>query len=327
MVDRPLDADQGKIIDAGTVSHGDADGCRINTQGSMMNSEATRQPDVKGFFDTITGTVSYVVSDPDTRRAAIVDSVLDYDANAARTRTQSADAIVAYFKERHLVQEWHLETHAHADHLSAALYLKEKLGGRIAIGEKIAIVQETFRRILNLEPAFATNGSQFDHLFRDGETFRIGELKARVIHTPGHTPACLTYLIGDTAFVGDTLFMPDCGTGRCDFPGGDPRELYRSIRKLFALSAHTRLYVCHDYRPDGGAPLWQTTVAEEREKNVHVHDGVSEEEFVAMRHARDETLDLPVLILPALQINMRAGRFPAPEDNGVSYLKIPLNHL
>ncbi|TWB86889.1 glyoxylase-like metal-dependent hydrolase (beta-lactamase superfamily II) [Bradyrhizobium macuxiense] len=292
-----------------------------------MNNEVTCKPDVKGFFDPGTFTISYVVSDPDTRRAAIVDSVLDYDPKAARTSTQSADAIIAHIKENGLVHEWHLETHAHADHLSAAPYLKEKLGGRIAIGENIAIVQRTFKKILNLEPAFATNGSQFDHLFKDGEAFRIGKLEARAIHTPGHTPACLTYLIGDAAFVGDTLFMPDSGTGRCDFPGGDAHMLYRSIRKLFALPAQTRLYICHDYQPGGRAPLWQTTVAEEREKNIHVHDGVREEEFVATRNARDETLDMPLLILPAVQINMRAGQFPRSEDNGVSYLKIPLNQL
>ena len=292
-----------------------------------MSIEVMVGPDVKGFFDPATSTITYVVSDPDSKRAAIIDSVLDYDPKAARTSTQSADAIIAHVKDRGLVNEWHLETHAHADHLSAAPYLKEKLGGRIAIGENIAIVQKTFQKIFNAEAGFATDGRQFDHLFKDGETFQIGSLKVRVIHTPGHTPACVTYLIGDTAFVGDTLFMPDYGTARCDFPGGDAHTLYRSIRRLLALPANTRLYMCHDYQPGGRAPVWQTTVAEERKENIHVHDGVSEDAFVAMRTARDKSLDMPVLILPSVQINMRAGRFPPPEDNGVSYLKIPLNQL
>ncbi len=292
-----------------------------------MGAEVGSRPDVKGFFDPATSTITYVVSDRVTKRAAIIDSVLDYDPKAARTSTHSADAIVGHVKDSALVIDWHLETHAHADHLSAAPYLKEKLGGRIAIGEGIAIVQKTFKKIFNAEPDFATDGRQFDRLFKDGETFRIGELDAHIIHTPGHTPACVTYLIGDCAFVGDTLFMPDYGTARCDFPGGDAHMLYRSIRKLLALPAQTKLYMCHDYPPGGRAPLWQTTVAEERAKNIHVHDGVSEDAFVAMRTARDKTLDMPVLILPSVQVNMRAGRFPPPEDNGVSYLKLPLNQL
>ncbi len=292
-----------------------------------MGAEVGSRPDVKGFFDPATSTITYVVSDRVTKRAAIIDSVLDYDPKAARTSTHSADAIVGHVKDSALVIDWHLETHAHADHLSAAPYLKERLGGRIAIGEGIAIVQKTFKKIFNAEPDFATDGRQFDRLFKDGETFRIGELDAHIIHTPGHTPACVTYLIGDCAFVGDTLFMPDYGTARCDFPGGDAHMLYRSIRKLLALPAQTKLYMCHDYPPGGRAPLWQTTVAEERAKNIHVHDGVSEDAFVAMRTARDKTLDMPVLILPSVQVNMRAGRFPPPEDNGVSYLKLPLNQL
>jgi glyoxylase-like metal-dependent hydrolase (beta-lactamase superfamily II) len=292
-----------------------------------MSSEVAIYPGVKGFFDAATSTITYVVSDPDTKRAAVIDSVLDYDPKAARASTQSADAIIAYVRDRGLVIEWHLETHAHADHLSAAVYLKEKLGGRIAIGENIAIVQKTFKKIFNAEAGFATDGRQFDQLFKDGETFQIGTLTTRVMHTPGHTPACVTYLVGDAAFVGDTLFMPDYGTARCDFPGGDAHMLYRSIRKLFALPAGTKLYMCHDYQPGGRASQWQTTVAEERKKNIHVHDGVSEDAFVAMRNARDKTLDMPVLILPSVQINMRAGHFPPPEENGVSYLKIPLNLL
>ncbi len=292
-----------------------------------MSHEVTSRPEVKGFFDPVTSTISYVVADPASKRAAIIDSVLDYDPKAGRTSTHSADAVITYVREQGVSIDWHLETHAHADHLSAAPYLKEKLGGQIAVGEHIATVQQTFKKIFNAEAAFATDGRQFDHLFRDGETFRIGELSARVMHTPGHTPACVTFVIGDVAFVGDTLFMPDYGTARCDFPGGDARTLYRSIHKLFALPAHTKLYMCHDYQPGGRAPLWQTTVAQERENNIHVHQGVSEDAFVAMRTARDKTLDMPVLILPSVQVNMRAGRLPPPEDNGVSYLKIPLNQL
>ncbi len=292
-----------------------------------MTTAQTVQPEVKGFFDPATFTISYVVSDPRTRRAAIIDSVLDYDPKSGRTRTASADAIIAHVKEAGLAVDWHLETHAHADHLSAAPYLKQALGGRIAIGEHITTVQRTFKTVFNAEPGFATDGRQFDALLKDGETFAIGELRARVMHTPGHTPACVTYVVGDSAFVGDTLFMPDYGTARCDFPGGDARVLYASIRKVLALPADTKLYMCHDYQPGGRAPAWQTTVAEERASNLHVRDGVSEDAFVAMRTARDKTLDMPVLILPAVQINMRAGAFPPPEDNGISYLKIPLNAL
>jgi glyoxylase-like metal-dependent hydrolase (beta-lactamase superfamily II) len=292
-----------------------------------MSTGVKIRPDVKGFYDSATSTISYVVADPETRHAAIVDSVLDFDVKAGRTRTRSADDLIAYVKGQRLTVDWLLETHAHADHLSAAPYLKEKLGGRIAIGEHIKTVQQTFKKVFNAEPGFATDGRQFDHLFKDGETFRIGNLEGVVMHTPGHTPACLTYVIGDSAFVGDTMFMPDYGTARCDFPGGDAATLYRSIRRVLSLPAETRLFMCHDYQPGGRPVKWQTTVAEERAGNIHVRDGVGEAEFVALRTARDKTLEMPVLILPAVQINMRAGRFPPPEDNGVSYLKLPLNLL
>ncbi|WP_298286150.1 MBL fold metallo-hydrolase [Acidocella sp.] len=284
-------------------------------------------PDIKAFFDPETFTISYVVADPASRAAAVIDSVLDYDPKAGRTRTESAARIVAYVRERGLQVAWHLETHAHADHLSAAPYLQRQLGGRIAIGAHITAVQAVFGRVFNAEAGFATDGRQFDHLFTDGELFSIGGLTARVLHTPGHTPACVTYLIGDAGFVGDTLFMPDYGTARCDFPGGDAGVLYRSIRKLLELPGGTRLFMCHDYQPGGRAPLWETTVAAERAGNIHVHEGIDEAAFVAMRTARDKTLGMPMLILPAVQVNMRAGHLPPPEANGVSYLKIPLNML
>ncbi|MEZ5668248.1 MAG: MBL fold metallo-hydrolase [Alphaproteobacteria bacterium] len=285
-------------------------------------------PTVKAFFDEATFTVSYVVSDPEGRKCAIVDSVLDYDPKAGRTATASADAVIAYVRANNLEVEWILETHAHADHLSAAPYLKKTLGGRTAIGEHIRTVQDTFKKVFNAEAGFRTDGSQFDHLFRDGETFRIGGLEGRVMHTPGHTPACITYVIGDAAFVGDTMFMPDYGTARCDFPGGNAGTLYDSIRKVLSLPAETRLFMCHDYKAPGrDAYAWETTVAAERSGNVHVRDGVSRDEFVAMRTARDKTLEMPVLILPSVQVNMRAGQLPPAEDNGITYLKIPVNAL
>lgn len=288
---------------------------------------ATSKPEVKAFFDPATFTVSYVVSDPATKRAAVIDSVLDYDPKSGRTTHASADQVVAYVEDQGLGVDWILETHAHADHLTAAPYLKAKLGGKNAIGEHIKTVQGTFKKLFNAEPGFATDGSQFDRLFADGESFRIGGLQARVMHTPGHTPACLTYVIGDAAFVGDTLFMPDFGTARCDFPGGSAATLYRSIRKVLALPPETRLFMCHDYMPGGREVRWETTVAAERRDNIHVRDGIGEQEFVAMRKARDATLDMPVLILPSVQVNMRAGAFPPAESNGISYLKIPLNAL
>ncbi|MDP3976727.1 MAG: MBL fold metallo-hydrolase [Pseudomonas sp.] len=286
------------------------------------------QAHVEAFFDPATFTYSYVVSDPATRRCAILDSVLDYDPAAGRTSHLNADRLIAYVREQRLQVDWLLETHVHADHLSAALYLKRELGGQLAIGEQITVVQNTFGKLFNAEPGFATDGRQFDRLFADGERFQVGNIEARVIHTPGHTPACLTYVIGDAAFVGDTLFMPDYGTARCDFPGGDARLLFRSIRKLFDLPEQTRLFMCHDYKAPGRETFRnETTVAEERAHNVHVHEGVSEDDFVAMRRARDATLGMPSLILPSVQVNMRAGQLPPAEDNGTRYLKIPLDVL
>ncbi|WP_020165531.1 MBL fold metallo-hydrolase [Methyloversatilis discipulorum] len=282
---------------------------------------------IESFFDAATNTVSYIVFDRSTHACAVVDSVLDYDPKSGRTSTASADRIIARVRELGARLEWILETHVHADHLSAAPWIKQQLGGRLGIGEHIVTVQQVFGKLFNAGTEFERDGSQFDHLFRDGETFTIGSLQARALHTPGHTPACMSYLIEDAAFVGDTLFMPDYGTARCDFPGGDARTLYRSIRTLLALPPETRLFMCHDYMPDGRAPCWETTVADERAHNIHVHDGVSEEDFVAMRTARDATLDMPVLILPSVQVNMRAGHLPPPEDNGTRYLKIPLDAL
>ena len=281
---------------------------------------------IRSFFDPATYTVTHVVSDPATKRAAIIDSVLDYDPKSGRTATRSADAVITHVRDAGLTVDWHLETHAHADHLSAAPYLKAQLGGRIAIGEHIRDVQRVFKGLFNAAD-LRTDGGEFDHLFQDGETFAIGQLQARVLHTPGHTPACVSYVVGRDAFVGDTLFMPDYGTARCDFPGGDARVLYQSIRKLLALGDDLRLHLCHDYMPGGREVRWQTTAGEERLRNVHVREGVTEDEFVQMRTARDRTLDMPVLMLPAVQVNARAGRLPPAEDNGVSYLKIPLNAL
>lgn len=286
------------------------------------------QPVIEAFFDPATYTYSYVVSDPATGRCAIVDPVLDYDPASGRTSHASADALIAHVRERQLEVEWLLETHVHADHLSAAAYVRSVLGGTLAIGAQISQVQRTFGPLFNAEAGFATDGRQFDRLFADGERFAIGSLDARAMHTPGHTPACMTYLIGDAAFIGDTLFMPDYGTARCDFPGGDARALHQSIQRLFALPDDTRLFMCHDYLPAGRTEhQYQSTVAEQRQRNVHVHQGVSEDQFVAMRQARDATLDMPVLILPSVQVNMRAGELPPAEDNGVRYLKIPLNQL
>ncbi len=285
-------------------------------------------PNVETFFHEPTYTATHVVWDPETKIAAVVDSVLDYDHKAGRTSTETADALIAFVKDNGLTVEWILETHAHADHLTGAPYLKEKLGGTIAIGDHIKDVQKVFKGVFNAEEAFKTDGSQFDHLFKDGETFKLGNVDANVIHTPGHTPACLTYVIGDAAFVGDTLFMPDYGTARVDFPGGDGPTLYRSIHKIFSLPPETRLFLCHDYKAPGRDEFaWETTVADEKARNIHVHDGVSEAEFVKFRTERDATLDMPVLILPSVQVNMRGGALPPAEDNGVSYLKIPVNAL
>ncbi|MDO9400575.1 MAG: MBL fold metallo-hydrolase [Polaromonas sp.] len=284
-------------------------------------------PTVQSFFDPATWTVSYVVYEKEGSACAIIDSVLDYDPKSGRTRTSSADKLMAFVQEKNLRVEWILETHAHADHLSAAHYLKNELGGKIAIGAAITNVQDVFKRIFHLEPEFRPDGHQFDHLLQDGETFAIGALTAEALAVPGHTPACMAYRIGDAVFVGDTLFMPDVGTARCDFPGGNAHTLYQSMRKLLSLPAETRLFMCHDYPPEGRPPAWETTVAEQRAENIHVHDGVSEEDFVTMRTARDATLEMPVLILPSVQINIRAGEMPPKEDNGVAYLKIPINAL
>lgn len=285
------------------------------------------RPTIEPFFDPKTWTVSYVVSDAATGSAAVIDAVLDFDYKSGRTGTQSADAILAYLGERGLKVEWILETHAHADHLSAARYLQGRVGGRIAIGENIREVQATFKKLYNLERNFLPDGSQFDHLFRDGETFRIGALEVKALLVPGHTPADMAYVVGDAVFVGDTLFMPDVGSARADFPGGDARVLYRSMRRLLALPPQTRIFVCHDYPPQGREARWETTVAEQRASNIHVRDGISEDEFVAMRKARDATLEVPTLILPSIQVNVRAGQLPPPDENGVSYLRIPLNAL
>ncbi|WP_312783411.1 MBL fold metallo-hydrolase [Acidovorax temperans] len=285
------------------------------------------QAQVKAFFDPATWTVSYVVFDAPGGHCALVDSVLDYDPKSGRTRTDSADQLIAFVREQNLMVDWILETHAHADHLSAAPYLRKHLGGKIAIGGKITQVQNVFKGIFHLEPEFATNGSQFDHLFEDGDTFAIGTLQAQALSVPGHTPACMAYQVGDAVFVGDTLFMPDVGTARCDFPGGNAHTLYQSVRKLLSLPPETRLFMCHDYPPEGREAQWECTVADQRARNIHVHDGVSEAEFVAMRTKRDAGLAMPVLILPSVQVNIRAGELPPPEANGVSYLKIPLNAL
>ncbi|WBQ10262.1 MBL fold metallo-hydrolase [Hyphomonadaceae bacterium ML37] len=288
----------------------------------------TQKPDVKAFFDPATNTVSYVVSDPQTRQAAIVDSVLDYDPKSGRTSKASADAVIAYVREQGFSVQWILETHVHADHLSAAPYLKEIVGGTLAIGSNIRTVQDVFGKVFNAGTEFARDGSQFDRLFEDGESFQLGSIEAHAIHTPGHTPACMTYVIGDAGFVGDTLFMPDYGTARCDFPGGDAHVLYRSIRKIYALPDETRLFLCHDYLPEGREDYrWETTVGAQKAGNIHVHEGVSEEAFVKMRTTRDATLAMPVLILPSVQVNMRAGHFPPADDNGLTYLKIPVDAL
>lgn len=282
---------------------------------------------IQAFHDRTTGTVSYVLSDDATRSAAVIDPVLDFDYKSGSTATHSADAIVAHLQQNQLKVEWILETHAHADHLSAARYLQGRVGGRVAIGEHIRQVQAVFKKLYNLEKTFLPDGSQFDHLFHDGETFRVGALQVQALLVPGHTPADMAYLVGDAVFVGDTLFMPDLGSARADFPGGDARVLYRSMRRLLELPPATRMFVCHDYPPPGREAKWETTVAEQRAHNIHVRDGIGEDEFVAMRQARDATLEVPTLILPSLQVNVRAGQLPPADDNGVAYLRIPLNAL
>jgi glyoxylase-like metal-dependent hydrolase (beta-lactamase superfamily II) len=290
----------------------------------MSNSP---NPHVHGIFDKATWTVTYVVHNGPGTECAIIDSVLDYDPKSGRTHTTSADLVIDYVKAHQLKVQWILETHAHADHLSAAPYLKQHLGGKTSIGQRITQVQKVFKGIFNLEPEFKQDGSQFDHLMADDETFTIGQLTGKVLSVPGHTPACVAYQIGDAVFVGDTLFMPDVGTARCDFPGGDASTLYASIGKILSLPAHTRLFMCHDYPPTDRPVAFETTVAEQKAKNIHVHDGVSQAQFVAMRTQRDATLEMPVLILPAVQINIRAGELPPKESNGTAYVKIPLNAL
>jgi glyoxylase-like metal-dependent hydrolase (beta-lactamase superfamily II) len=289
-------------------------------------SDAALRPAIASFFDPATFTVTYVVHDPATLEAAIVDSVLDFDPNSGRTSTLSADKVIEYVTSNSLKVTWLLETHAHADHFSAAPYLQEKLGGKIAIGADIVTVQNVFGKLFNAGTEFERDGSQFDALFKDGDTFTIGTLPVTVMHVPGHTPACIAFVVGEAVFVGDTMFMPDYGTARADFPGGDARTLFRSLRRILSLPPETRLFMCHDYLPKGRSEyVWETTVAAEREGNVHAHDGITEDEFVAMREARDATLDMPRLILPSVQVNMRAGHLPPPDENGVTYLKIPVN--
>ena len=288
--------------------------------------EAAKRPEVSSFFDEPTNTVSHIVRGPASRRCGVIDSVLDYDAASGRTATESADELITFIRERGLEVEWILETHVHADHLSAAPYIKDRRGGALGIGENVSIVQDIFGKVFNAGTEFQRDGRQFDHLFTNGERFTIGELDAVALHTPGHTPDSVTYVIGDAAFVGDTLFMPDYGTARADFPGGDARALHHSIRRVLSLPGETRLFFCHDYKAPGRNEFrWETTVAAERAHNVHIHDAVSEEEFVRMRTARDAQLGMPKLILPSVQVNMRAGDFPPAEDDGQRYLKIPLN--
>lgn len=285
------------------------------------------KPDVTALFDEQTNTVSYVVMDPNSKACAIIDSVMDIDYAAGRISYESADKIIAFVEDRGLKVEWLIETHAHADHLSAAPYIQGKLGGKLGIGENIRIVQDVFGKIFNEGTEFQRDGSQFDRLFRDGDIYQIGGMKAFAMLTPGHTPACMTHVIGNAAFVGDTLFMPDGGTARADFPGGDARVLYRSIKRVLDLPSETRLFMCHDYAPNGRSIQWETTVAEERTNNIHVRDGVSEDEFVKMREARDATLALPKLIIPSIQVNIRGGNLPEPDAAGKRHLKVPINEL
>lgn len=294
----------------------------------MVLRHPQTRPVVQSFFDPATFTASHVVHDPTTKEAAVIDSVLDYDAASGRTNYASAQQIVDYVRAQNLHVVWQLETHAHADHLSAAPWLQEQIGGKLGIGADIVHVQDVFGKIFNAGTEFARDGSQFNHLFKDGENFKLGNLDCTALHVPGHTPADMAFVIGDAAFIGDTLFMPDYGTARADFPGGDARMLYRSIRRLLTLPPQTRLFLCHDYKAPGRDSFaWETTVGAEREHNIHVHDGVSEEDFVAMRTKRDATLGLPNLIMPSVQVNIRGGHMPEPEDNGVSYIKIPVNRL
>ncbi|HET7396676.1 MAG TPA: MBL fold metallo-hydrolase [Gammaproteobacteria bacterium] len=294
---------------------------------SEIESEGHHMVQIKSFFHQGSSTFSYLVSDTDTHHAALIDPVLDFDAAAGRTGTASAAAVVAYIRGAGLTLDWILETHAHADHLSAAQHIKQELGGRIAIGEGIRQVQQVFAKLFDVEAEVPADGSQFDHLFKDGETFQIGSLEVRVMATPGHTSDSLAYAIDDAVFTGDTLFMPDSGTARCDFPGGDAGMLYDSIQRMLALPPTTRMFLCHDYAPGGREYKNETTVADQKRDNIHVHDGISREEFIKLRTTRDGTLKVPALLLPAVQVNIRAGALPEPETNGMSYLKIPLNRF
>jgi glyoxylase-like metal-dependent hydrolase (beta-lactamase superfamily II) len=287
----------------------------------------TPRPEVHAFFDPETNTVSYVVRDPGSAACAVIDPVLDFDLAAGRISYRSADQLIAFIRERAYTLEWLIETHVHADHLSAAPYLQRALGGRIGIGEHICAVQQTFGRIFNEGTEFRRDGSQFDRLFAEGDTWQLGGISARVMHTPGHTPACTTHLVGDAAFVGDTLFMPDAGSARADFPGGDARTLFRSMRRILSLPGETRLFLCHDYGPGGREIRWESTVAEQRAHNIHVGEGIDEEQFVRLRTARDATLGMPRLILPSLQVNMRAGHLPPADADGRRFLKLPVNAL
>lgn len=309
-----------------TVSDLPLDHARAIVAAVLANP--TKRPVVKSFFDEQTFTISHVVRDPQSNACAIIDSVLDYDPASGRTTSASAQALIDYIKSESLEVHWLLETHAHADHLSAAPLLQAELGGQLAIGREIVRVQQVFGKIFNAGTEFQRDGSQFDQLFNDGDRFSIGSLEATVLHVPGHTPACLAYVIGDAVFPGDTLFMPDYGTARCDFPGGDARQLYRSIQRLMKLPDKARMFLCHDYKAPGRDHYaWETTVGAERTGNVHVREGVSEDDFYTMRTERDATLAMPKLILPSVQVNMRGGQLPPAEDNGVQYLKIPLNVL
>jgi len=285
-------------------------------------------PDVTGFFDEATNTISYVAADSSTKKCAVIDSLLDYDASSGRTATNSADKLITYIKDNNYEVEWIIDTHVHADHLSAAPYIKSKLGGITAIGEKISSVQRVFSEVFNTEKAFHTDGSQFDHLFSDGEVYKVGNIEAHALHTPGHTPACMSHMIGDAIFVGDTLFMPDYGTARCDFPGGDAGMLYDSIQKIFTLGDEKRIFLCHDYQTSHrDYHIWETNIGKQKQSNIHAKVGTSRNDFIKMRTARDASLDMPKLILPSVQVNIRAGEMPPPEDNGKRYIKIPIDEF
>lgn len=298
----------------------------MSTMTRSIETDLTLRPEVYHFFDEPTNTFTYVVKDPSSDACAVVDSVMDIDYAAGRTNLDGAKLIVEFIKSKGWHLEWIIETHVHADHLSAAPYIQSQLGGKLGIGERIDVVQETFGSVFNAGTEFKRDGSQFDKLFKDGERYQIGNMTAQALHTPGHTPACMTHVIGDAAFVGDTIFMPEGGSARADFPGGDARTLYQSIQRVLSLPDATRLFMCHDY-PEGRELAWESSVAKERSKNIHVHEGISETEFVAMREARDKTLDMPRLILPSLQVNMRAGHTPPPETDGKIFLRVPLNLL